>query len=126
MSLSKKNKNEKAKSVKLEYAVVTQVVISLGHNQCNVPAATKKVTEQVGYELIILDCKCFPLLTSEGTSGQDFWKSQRKLLAASSSSSVYERLTGKSTKVELTEAAAVDLTIDEPTEKKMKSDSAEG
>ena len=36
----------KAKSVKLEYRVVT-------------PAATKKVTEQVGYEVIILDCKCF-------------------------------------------------------------------
>ena len=91
------------------------MVILLRHNQCNVLVATEKVTQQVGYQIILLDSKCLPVLTVEGKSGQDYWKSQRNSLVASWS--VFERLTGKSSNVELTEAAAtVDLKIYKCTE----------
>ena len=111
VSLSKKCKEKKGRNIKLNYSVVTQVVITLPLCQCNVSVATEKVTKQVGYD-ILLDSKCLPVLTSEGTSGLEFWKSTRKILAASWS--VYEQLTGKSPKVDLTDKALpVDLTCDD-------------
>lgn len=56
ISLSKKGKN-KAKG-KLDYKAVTRVVASLMPSQCNVPAVTQLVSQQVGFVVQLLDSKC--------------------------------------------------------------------
>ena len=117
VSLSKKGK-ERAKQ-HLEYTTVTQIVISLSPSQCSVPAIAQIVTQQVGFQVILLDSKCYPLLSSEGTSGTECWKSTRKILAASKS--LYERVSGMSTKGDIADRAAIDLTMDnEPGPSKKK------
>ena len=107
---------------------MTQVVIKLSSTQCNVSATTQKVTLQVGYDVILLDSKCLPILTSEGTSGVEFWRSTHEILAASQSR--YEHLTGKAVKIEL-EGVGIDLTGDDvepgpepPTKRPKQDDSA--
>ena len=87
------SKKDKPKG-KVDYTAVTQVILSLSSSQCNVPAAANLVSEQVGFEVILLDSKCYPLLPNEGTSGTEFWKGTRKILAASKA--IYEKLTGLS------------------------------
>ena len=44
---------------------------------------------------MLLDSKCFPILESDTTASIDFWKYNRKILAASKS--LYTKLTGSST-----------------------------
>ena len=46
----------------------------------------------MGFQAVLLDSKCFPLLSNESTSGVDFWKSTRKVLAALRD--VYEKVSG--------------------------------
>ena len=89
VSLSKKGKEKKGK---LEYTAVTQVVVSLSPTESNVPAISQMVTQQLGFQAVLLDCQCYPLMSNESTSGIDFWKSTRKILAASKS--LYEKVTG--------------------------------
>ena len=48
------------------------------------------VARQVGFPVILLDSKLYPLLSNEGTSDVDFWRSTRKILAASKS--LYQQL----------------------------------
>ena len=43
------------------------------------------MAKQVGFAVILLDSKCYPLPSSPVTSGFDFWKGSRKILAASKS-----------------------------------------
>lgn len=83
--------------------------MSLTPAQCSVPAVTQLVTQQVGFEALLLDSKCYPLLANEGTSGIEFWKSTRKILG--SSKSVYEKVSGSSANVNIEQA--IDLTDDE-------------
>ena len=49
------------------------------------------MTQQVGFQAVLLDSKCYPLMSNEATSGIEFWKSTRKILAASKS--LFESLT---------------------------------
>lgn len=74
-----------SKASKMEYSVVTQVFLCLTPNQCNVRTVSDLMTEQVGFPVILLDSKCYPLSSNSGTSGTDFWKSNRRILAASKS-----------------------------------------
>ena len=60
-----------------------QMVIKLSFTQCSVSAATQTETQQVGYDVIFLDSKCLSILTHEGISGVEFWRSTHKILAAS-------------------------------------------
>ena len=69
VSLSKKGK-EKAKA-RLDYTPVTQVVVSLTPAQCSVPAVTQLVTQQVEFEVLLLDSKCYPVLTNDQTRPLD-------------------------------------------------------
>ena len=89
VSLSKKGKEKKGK---LEYTTVTQVVVSLSPSECNVPAISQLVSQQLGFQAILLDCKCYPLVCNESTSGIDFWNSTQKILAASKD--LYGKVTG--------------------------------
>ena len=96
VSLSSKDKNKPTSSkasLKMDYSIVTQVVVSLVPSQCNVQVVGDLVAQQVGFEVVLLDSKCFPLLANESTSGVDFWKSTRKVLAASKA--VFEQHNGK-------------------------------
>ena len=47
VSLSKKGKQKKGK---VEYSVVTQIVVSISPCDCNVPAITQLVTQQLGFQ----------------------------------------------------------------------------
>jgi len=52
------------------------------------------VKEQLSFDVILLDSKCFPLLDNDNTKGIEFWKSTRKVLAANCLT--YTKLTGRS------------------------------
>ena len=88
----------------VDYKVVTQVYVKLDENTCTLKAVAEMVKEQLSFEVVLLDSKCFPLLDNESTQGMEFWKSTRKVLSASWSS--YMKLTGKSAP----EKATIDLT----------------
>ena len=59
-------------STQLDYKVVTQVVVTLEAGHCSPVNVAELVCQQVGFEVILLDSKCFPVLESETTSGIDF------------------------------------------------------
>ena len=89
-------------------------MIPLGPSQYNVTSVMQMVTQQVGYDIILLDSKCLPVLLSEVTLGVDCILEEEHPQNIGCIKSVYERLIGK---IELTEEAApVDLTDDDPVE----------
>lgn len=51
------------------------------HGELVVSAQSVKM--QVGFEVILLDSKCFPLLDNESTAGVEFWCTTRKNIAVS-------------------------------------------
>ena len=96
---------------RVDYEVVTQVVVNLGPSACSVSSVTDLVRKQVDFDVILLDSKCYPLLGNESTSGEGFWKSTRKVLATSRE--LYRKLTGHTTDPV---RASIDLTQDESSE----------
>ncbi len=99
-----------SKAGKFEYTIVTQLYVCLAPDQCNVNSVTDLVAKQVGFSVILLDSKCYPLPSSPATSGFDFWKGTRKVLAASKS--LYSQLSDD------------DVTEDTPQPKKQKQGEA--
>ena len=84
-----------------------------------------KVKEQVGFEGTLLDSKCFPLMANKDTSDPDFWRSTRKVIAASQS--VYEKLGGVSGKREMVEGMCVNVDVEgEPSRKKARLSKGKG
>ena len=81
-----------SKASKIDFQVVTNIVLTLEPSQCNLAAVGKLVAQQVGFEVILLDSKAYPLLPSDATSGAQFWKSTRRVLAASKM--LYEKCAG--------------------------------
>ena len=107
VSLSKKGTSVAGSSKSnphVDYKVVTQVYVKLDESNCTSKAVAEMVKDQPSFEVVLLDSKCFPLLDNASTQGMGFWKSTRKVLAASRSS--YIKLTGKSSP----EKATIDLT----------------
>ena len=94
LSLRDINKPSSPKANRLAHTVVTQVIISLDSSagECNVDTAAEMVKRQVGFEVVLLDSKLFPVIPNDSTSGPDFWKSTWKIIAASRL--MYEKLTG--------------------------------
>ena len=94
---------------KLISETVTEVIVCLADNdQCIVPVVAQPVKEQVGYNIILLNNKLYPILDATSTRG-DFWRSSsRKILAASAK--LYEKITGKRPKANGLE---IDLTGNE-------------
>lgn len=89
------NKPSSSKSAgDILYNVVTQITVTLDLQNCGPTRVSEMVKEQVGYDVILLDCKCYPLLDNESTQGPEFWKSTRKIIAASKS--LYLKLRGDS------------------------------
>ena len=84
LSLPSSSKPSTSKaSAHLEYNVVTQVVVTLEVGRCSPVNVAELVNQQVGFQVVLLDSKCFPILESDTTTGTDYWKSNRKILAAS-------------------------------------------
>ena len=50
-------------------------------SECTVTVAVGKVQDQVGFEAVLLYSTLYPLVWNEVTSGLDFWKSTRKIVA---------------------------------------------
>lgn len=120
------HKKGKAKKGRIEYTTVTQVVVSMTPAECNVSHVTDKVSELIGFPAILLDSKCFPLMKNESTSGLEFWKSTRKILAASAA--LWQQVSGQTIGVNPADQAqgAVDWTCEnfEPTPKKVCAESS--
>lgn len=72
--------------------------------------AAELISQQGGFDVVLLDSKCFPILDTDTTTTTDFWKSNRKVLAASRS--LYTKLTGSSTNPKHANTE-IDLTSDE-------------
>ena len=108
VSLSKQGKGKGRQ--RIEYTTVTQVVVTLSPSQCTVQAVGDLVAQQVGFEVVLLDSKCYQPLNTEGTSGMDFWKSTTKIIAASQS--LYENVTGLTTQASISDREAINLTGD--------------
>ena len=108
LSLPNSNKPSTSKaSGHLEYNVVTQVVVTLEVGRCSPANVAELVKQQVGFQVVLLDSKCFQILESDTTTETDYWKSNRKILAASKS--LYTKLAGTSANLKRARDA-VDLT----------------
>lgn len=105
----------------LTYNVVTQVIVSISASlgECTVSAVADMVKAQVGFEVILLDSKLYPLMDNDSTTGTDFWKSTRKIIAASRS--LYEKLGGVPANAELAQAED-DVVIVETSSKRKRID----
>ncbi len=78
----------------MSYTIATQVIVNIntGIGENTVSAVSALVKSQVGFEPILLDSKLFPLIDSDATSGIEFWKSTRRIMAASKS--LYDKIGG--------------------------------
>ena len=59
--------------------------MSIDPHDCSPSTVAQEVSESVGFDVILLDSKYYPLLDNAATSIISFWKSTRKILAASKS-----------------------------------------
>jgi urease accessory protein UreE len=59
MIVSLSNKEKGRDRQRLEYTTVTQVVVSLSPSQCTVQAVGDLVAQQVGFDVVLLDSKCY-------------------------------------------------------------------
>ena len=55
-------------SAKVDYNIVTNVPLSLKPSQCNVKGVTQFITNQVGFQVVLLDSKCYLILDGEVSS----------------------------------------------------------
>ena len=69
---------------KLSSEIITEVIVCLADlDQCSVPVLAQLVKEHVGYDIVLLYNKLYPILDAPSTRG-DFWQlTSRKILAAS-------------------------------------------
>ena len=88
LSLTDTSKPSSSKANKLTYSVITHVIISLDAaiGDCTVSTAAEYVKRQIGFEVVLLNCKLCTLHNNEGTSGTDFGKSTRKIIAVAHTS----------------------------------------
>lgn len=116
---STKASTSSSKTNGMIYTIVTQVIVSINSSlgECNVTSVSEMVKAQLGgLEVILLDSKLYPIMDNEATSGVEFWKSTRKIIAASRS--LYEKLVPDA---ELDQGE--DTVITEPLSKKRKIES---
>lgn len=104
VSLTKKGTGSSKTNPHVDYKVVTQVFVKLDETKCTIKAVAEMVKEQLSFDVVLLDSKCFPLLDNDSTKGVEFWKSTRKVLAANRLT--YTKLTGRSSP----EKPTIDLT----------------
>lgn len=122
LSARDSNRPSSSKTNGLMYTVVTHVIVNLNSSagECTVGTVAEKVKAQVGFDTILLDSKLYPVLENDATSGIEFWKSTRKIMAASRS--LYERLGGAPSNAELlSQVDDAEVVFLEPSNKKVKT-----
>lgn len=77
----------------VKHKVITQIMVNMDSSKCTVSAVAGLVKEQVGVDVVLMDSKCYPLYENYSTSGVEFWKSGRRILATSQHN--YENIIGK-------------------------------
>lgn len=93
VSLCAQNINKASSSSSgVDYKTVTHVVVTLEADNCSPTTVSENIEQQVGLQVILLDSKCFPIVNTESTCSVEFWKGNRKILAASKS--IYVKMTG--------------------------------
>lgn len=87
VSLPDMNKPSSSRANRLTHTVIISVNVKLDHSlgECNVNTVADIIKKQVGFDVILLDSKLYPLIANESTAGIDFWKSNRKIIATSRS-----------------------------------------
>ena len=126
LSARDSNKPSSSKTNGLMYTVVTHVIVNLNSSagECTVGIVAEKVKAQVGFDTILLDSKLYPVIDNDATSGIEFWKSTRKIMAASRS--LYERLGGVPSSEEFfNQVDDAEVEILEPSNKKRKTANSE-
>ncbi len=78
------DRQSSSKSSGITYSVVPQAVVTLDPHNCSQGVVAWLVKQQVGYEIILLDSKCFPVLDNDTTRSTDYWKSAQSLLLTQS------------------------------------------
>lgn len=78
-SLSLQEQGTSPSKSKFQYEVVTQIIVSLDPTlgRCCVKAVCDKVKDQVGFEVVLLDSKCYPITANEITSDPEYWKATK-------------------------------------------------
>ena len=74
----------------LEYQVITQFVVTIDSDNCSLATVSNLVQQQIGFEAMLLDSKCFSVMESDTTNSMEFWKLNRRILAASKE--LYDKL----------------------------------
>ena len=86
MSLSTISHNKlstsKSSLYPLDYKVITRVVITFEAGLYSPSKVSELIQLQVGFQVILLDSKCFPLVESDTKTAIEFWKSNQRVLAA--------------------------------------------
>ena len=74
VSLPDMNKPSLSQANRLTHTVITSVNVELDHSlgECNVNTVPDMVKKQVGFDVILLDSKLYPLIANESTAGIDF------------------------------------------------------
>jgi hypothetical protein len=98
------------------HSVVTQIYISIDATVAisNITEVAKLVENQVGFPVVLLDSKLYPIMDNETTRSVGFWKSTRKILAACRLT--YDKLSGGS--ADVSRASEEDFSTEGPPEKK--------
>ncbi len=109
VSLSAFDHNKPKRIGSLDHKIVTQLVITLDLNNCGPSIVADLIQQQVGFSVVLLDSKCFPILENSTTTTGEFWKSNRKILAASKE--LYTKLTGSSADPKRAKREITDLTL---------------
>lgn len=58
----------KASLCPLNYQVITHVVVDIHVGRCSVSAISQEINRQVGFPVILLDSKCFPIMENNSTN----------------------------------------------------------
>ena len=67
-----------SRSSGVSYTIVTQVVATLECNECTSSIISDLVKQQVGYDVVLLDSKCYLILDDDTSQGVEFWKSHSR------------------------------------------------
>ena len=111
------SKPSSSRAGQLMHTVITQVIVTLDGitNHYNVSTVAEEVKKQIGFEVVLLDSKLFPIADNDSTSGPKFWRSTRKVIAAKRI--IYEKLVGRSVGEELSQLEDDDISTGPPNKK---------
>ena len=101
------SKPSTSKASGIQYKIITKLIVTLEAGHCSLATVAESINQQVGFPVVLLDSKCYRIIESSTTNSTEFWKSNRKILAASLS--LYDKLKGTCSTLQ----EAVNLTVDD-------------